>query len=222
MENKKQFYHITLVEEKFKQVFLKYTDENTADALFKDVVKKYSAKSRHYHDMNHICGMCDCWDLFKHKLKNPDEIFMAIIYHDIIYKPTRSDNEEKSADYFLKKVATLLNIDSLRVLSIPPAILSTKHSDASRALWENNLDIQYLLDFDLHVLGTPHSSEYEWYRTGVRKEYKIYPDFMYKPGRKKVLESFLNRKKIYLTEDWKINEKKARKNLQEEIKLYLC
>ena len=63
-----------------------------------ETVKKYSAKSRHYHDMNHICGMCDCWDLFKHKLKNPDEIFMAIIYHDIIYKPTRSDNEEKSAE----------------------------------------------------------------------------------------------------------------------------
>ena len=92
MDSKKQFYHITLVEEKFKEVFSKYTDEETINKLFADVVKKYSAKSRHYHDMHHICNMCNCWDLFKHKLKNSDEIFMAIIYHDIIYSPVKSNN----------------------------------------------------------------------------------------------------------------------------------
>ena len=170
--------------------------------------------------MNHLFSMCSSWNLFKHKLINPDEIFMAIIYHDIIYSPLKSNNEEKSADYFYKKVAPLLNLESLRVLFIPSAIKATKHDGSNMNIYKS--DVEYLLDFDLHVLGTPHKSEYDWYRNGVRKEYKIYPDLLYNKGRKKVLEGFLKRKKIYLTEDWKINEKKARKNLREEIKLYLC
>lgn len=220
IEKVSNYFHISFVQEKFHEVFSKYTDEKTVVKLFADVFKLYSAKSRHYHDMNHIYSMCSSWDSFKHKLVNPDEIFMAIIYHDIIYSAIKSNNEEKSANYFYKNVAPILNLESLRVLFIPTAIKATKHDGTHMEIYKS--DIEYLLDFDLHVLGTPHESEYEWYRKGVRKEYKIYPDCLYNPGRKKVLEGFLKRKKIYLTEDWKVSEKKARKNLRNEIKLYLC
>jgi predicted metal-dependent HD superfamily phosphohydrolase len=56
----------------------------------------------------------------------------------------------------------------------------------------------------------------------VRKEYEIYPDEQYNLGRKGVLESFIKRKKIFLTKEFKKYEKRARKNLQDEINLYLC
>ena len=215
-------FHIIEVQYYFHNIFSKYTDEKNIIKLFTEVVKSYSAKSRHYHNMHHIHTMCTAWDLFNSKLNNPDAIFMAIIYHDIVYSAIKSNNEEKSADYFKKNVSTVLNLDSIFIKKVYDAILSTKHNDESKKYWEDDIDIQYLLDFDLHILGTRHESEYEWYKNGVRKEYKIYPDLIYKPGRKKVLESFLKRKKIYLTEDFKVNEKKARKNLNNEIKMYLC
>ncbi len=222
MEKVSNYYHITIVQELFHKVFLKYTDEKTTNKLFSEVFKRYSKKNRHYHNMHHIQGMCSSWDLFKSQLKNQDAIFFAIIYHDIIYNPLKSDNEEKSSDYFRDKVANLLKLDITTVVKVCDAILATKHNEDSKELWKNDLDIQYFLDFDLHILGTRHESEYEWYRKGVRKEYRIYPNFMYKPGRKKVLENFLNRKNIYLTKDFQVNEKRARKNLKNEINLYLC
>ncbi len=222
IEKVSNHFHICYVQEMFHEIFSKYTDEKTVIKLFADVIKCYTAKSRHYHDMNHIYSMCVSWGLFKNKLVNPDVIFMAIIYHDIIYKPIKSNNEEKSSEYFEKNIAPLLNLNNSFVLEVCIAILATKHDEASKEYYIDSTDIQYLLDFDLHVLGTPHESEYEWYRDGVRKEYKIYPDCLYKPGRKKVLESFLKRKSIYLTKDWQVSEKKARKNLRNEIKLYLC
>jgi predicted metal-dependent HD superfamily phosphohydrolase len=219
---------VVLIEEAFKKVFSKYVSVDLVDELFRDVYEKYTHSSRHYHNMHHICYMVGLWETDTSRFKNADAIFMAIIYHDIIYKSRRSDNEEKSAEYFEKIAEThlksSLNAGTYFQLldDVKCAILATKHNDTSIAYWKDNLDIQYLLDFDLAILGTKHKDTYEWYRKGVRKEYKIYPNILYKPGRKKVLESFLSRKKIYLTKDFEDMEKIARKNLQEEINSYLC
>lgn len=191
--------------------------------LFAEILKAYSSKSRHYHDYNHICRMLGYWEANKDKLKNPEAVFWTIIFHDIVYKATRKDNEEKSADAWLVFANKHTNLSGRIKDKVYNAIIATKHNAESEAIWSKDDDIKYLLDFDLEILGTRHASEYEWYRSGVRKEYKIYPDILYKPGRKKVLESFLARKKIYLTKEFQeLCEKKARKNLRNEIKLYLC
>ncbi len=51
------------------------------------------------------------------------------------------------------------------------------------------MDINYLLDADLSVLGKDRET-YLVYTQMIRKEYSIYPDFLYKPGRKKFLNIF--------------------------------
>lgn len=217
---------IELVKEQFDEIFLKYTDQKTVDKLFSDVVRCYSARGRHYHDMGHIYYMCSKLEMIKYlkvKLNNPIALFIAIIYHDIIYNPLKKDNEEKSAQYFNDNVAIPLKLDLALVVKINCAIRATKHDEESKKIYENDTDIKYLLDIDLSILGNPYQSRYEWYRKGVRKEYKIYPKVLYNPGRKKVLEGFLNRERIYLTKIFfDACEKKARKNLQNEINLYLC
>lgn len=197
--------------------------KNAICALFDEILKAYSAKNRHYHDYNHISYMLSFWAVNKSKLNDPEAIFWAIIFHDIVYKARRKDNEEKSADAWLVFANKHTNLSGRIKDKVYNAILATKHNADSETIWIKDDDIKYLLDFDLEILGTRHESEYEWYRSGVRMEYKIYPDILYKPGRKKVLESFLARKKIYLTKDFQeLSEKKARKNLRNEIKLYLC
>jgi predicted metal-dependent HD superfamily phosphohydrolase len=214
---------------KFMEVFFKYVQDTViVDNLFEDVYKKYNSRGRHYHNMAHIYRMTRSWAMFKNKLRNPDAVFMAIIYHDIVYKPRKSDNEEKSREYFEKIAKAHLQEHSTAgvyytlIDDVKCAIMATKHNDTSIAYWKNDLDIQYLLDFDLEILGTNVEADYDWYRQGVRKEYRIYPNILYKPGRKKVLESFLLREKIYLTEDFKAREEIARKNLKKEINSYLC
>lgn len=216
-------FHIQLVYEKFEGVMSKYVKNKTVlNALFDDVIKRYSARGRHYHNMHHINGVTGMWESHKHLLKNPDEIFIAAIYHDIVYNAKRNDNETKSAIYFNKNIAPQLKITVEQTNLILKAILATIHSESSHILFKSEKDILYLLDFDLETLGTRHQSTYDWYKNGVRKEYKMYSDKQYSEGRKLVLESFLKRKKIYLTKEFKKIEKKARKNLQNEINSYIC
>lgn len=59
-----------------------------------------------------------------------------------------------------------------------------------------------------------------WGRNGtqVRKEYSIYPDLLYKPGRKKVLQHFLQMERIFKTQVFYDKyETQSRRNLEKEL-----
>ena len=210
--------------QRFNDVLQKHVDDDsTRNEIFEEIEKKYSSNRRGYHNFNHIFYMVKLWDRYKDRLGKRDEIFISILYHDIVYNSKRSDNEERSAKYFIKHCLKYnFKFSHKQIKFIGDAILATKHNESVKHFYENDNDIKYFLDFDLYVLSA-EENVYEAYRQGVRKEYKIYPDFLYKPGRKKVLESFLQRDRIYLTDDIKTKrENFARNNLQNEINLYLC
>src|SRR5690606_21190834 len=93
-------------------------------------------------------------------------------------------------------------------------ILATKTHKES-----DNLDDNYLLDLDLSILGK-NWNEYEAYIKQIRNEYSIYPNFLYNPGRKKVLEHFLTFDRIYKTDYFRIlYENQARENISKEIEI---
>ncbi|HET7178254.1 MAG TPA: hypothetical protein VFI14_00955 [Chryseosolibacter sp.] len=52
----------------------------------------------------------------------------------------------------------------------------------------------------------------------MRREYSMYPDFLYRPGRRKVLQYFLDMERIFKTEEFASKfEKQARGNLEREL-----
>jgi predicted metal-dependent HD superfamily phosphohydrolase len=60
--------------------------------------------------------------------------------------------------------------------------------------------------------------KYREYCQQVRKEYAIYPDFLYNPGRKKALQHFLDMDVIFKTGFFRNKyEIQARKNIVQEI-----
>ena len=79
-------------------------------------------------------------------------------------------------------------------------------------------DTNILLDLDLSILGKS-PVEYKRYSEGIRKEYHIYPDIVYRNGRKKVLKSFLEKDSIFKTAFFrKEYESQAKENLIAELK----
>ena len=191
--------------------------ENKNLLLFylENIIKNYSERKRYYHNLVHINAMLKQASENKNNIQNYDEILFAIWFHDIIYKATSKNNEEKSADFAkstLKKISNgKINIDNVYQL-----IMSTKTHEI--VLTKNN-DNAFLLDFDLSILGQSWEL-YQTYIQNIRKEYKIYPDLLYKPARKKVLEHFLNRENLFFTEKYQdLFEVNARKNLEHEIQL---
>lgn len=75
------------------------------------------------------------------------------------------------------------------------------------------------MDADLSILGKS-SQVYLEYTKQIRKEYSIYPHFLYKPGRKKALEHFLALESIFKTEYFKKKyEIRARENIEFELSI---
>jgi predicted metal-dependent HD superfamily phosphohydrolase len=222
----------------FKKMFFEITKKDVSDKkniekIYNDVIKRYSEKGRHYHNINHIYKMCDL--LKKHKKKFPgmtyEWIFFAIVFHDIIYKTKKGGNEAASANYFKKIVLKYFDIsknmigdnveelvnNSYIVRYISNAIIGTDHTHNSLSVEYTSPEVLLMLDFDLSVLsGT--KAEYKEYSDNIRKEYKVFPDKIYNQGRSIVLQGILSKKKIYLSKEFKSLEKKARRNIENEIK----
>lgn len=191
-------------------------DNELLDKLWGEISLNYSSTSRYYHNIEHINRMLDSYDRWQNLLVKKEIVLLAIIYHDVIYEPQRNDNEEQSA-LFAKKQLSKTGFTSSFIEECGKYIVATKAHEADGA----DSDLNYLLDFDLEILGSPWG-DYKNYTEQIRKEYKMYPDFLYKKGRIKVLKHFLGLKSIYKTEDFvNQNEIKARENIEKELKLYL-
>ena len=151
----------------------------------------------------------------KMEIEDLDSLKFAIWFHDIIYKSTNKDNEEQSA-VFTENALKSLNFDNFRIKKVKKLIISTKKHEL---VLVENYDNAYLLDLDLSILGTDWET-YNVYIQNIRKEYKIYPNILYKPGRKKVLKHFLERDSLFFTERFKTKfENQARENLKKEIEM---
>jgi len=87
---------------------------------------------------------------------------------------------------------------------------------------ENNEDFKLFLDFDLEVLGRERK-EYVRYAKQIRKEYSQFDDQLFGWGRKPVLETFLGRERLFLSDVFfERCEDRAKENLKWEIGSLKC
>ena len=176
-----------------------------------DLEKAYSKKSRHYHNLAHIKDMIASFDNYHNQLDNPNEILFSIFYHDVVYSASKKDNELKSAEYALSILPENTTINKQLVFDAICATQQHQHNEVE--------DINWLIDFDLKILARDWD-DYQIYFEQIRKEYSIYPDFLYKPGRAKALKHFLENEFIFQTEEFrKLYEEKARNNIEKEISI---
>ncbi|CAM3976202.1 hypothetical protein FLCU109888_12075 [Flavobacterium cucumis] len=182
---------------------------NEINSLWLDLEKAYSKKSRYYHNVTHLEEMVFWFLKYKEQLQQPNEVLYSIFYHDYVYKVTRKDNELKSAEHAIALLKPNHQLNKELVFDLILATQLHQHNE--------NEDNNWLIDFDLKILSKDWE-DYKIYCQQIRKEYTIYPDFLYNPGRKKALAHFLENKNIYQTETFRsLFEDKARENIQKEI-----
>lgn len=203
----------TDLKQQFYTLFQQYSDDQLLlERLWSEVEESYTHHSRHYHNLTHIHAMLRDLDPIKHELKDWNSVQFSVFYHDIYYVSKAKDNEEQSA-----KIARLrlqaLGLPSNQLDHIEAQILATKTHQTS-----TDADTNFLLDADLAILGKPWE-HYSAYMQNVRQEYIIYPDSLYLPGRKKVLQHFLDMDFFYKTTYFRSHlEQRAKANLQKELK----
>lgn len=202
-----------MFEETFKaQLRLLTNNDELITKLWSEIEMSYSHTGRHYHNLAHLDNLLSELTPLKDEIEDWQVIIFSIAYHDIVYNTLKSDNEEKSARLALERLSTL-PVTALQRDKCCSQIIGTKGHSIS----EDN-DTNLFTDADLAILGS-QSDRYKWYAKMIRKEYKLYPDLVYKPGRGKVLEYFLSMPQIYKTASFHAKyEAQARVNLNEELK----
>lgn len=198
-----------------KDEFLKALGGFTNDTdhlarLWNEVAKRYSSKRRHYHNLLHLESITEELTPFKDRFASWHTIIFAIVYHDVVYNSLKNNNEEESAEFATERLQSAGCPENL-ISRCTDLILATKHHAAGDE--ETNL----FTDADLAILGADPEM-YDMYSGQIRLEYSFYPDFVYNPGRKKVLMHFLGMPVIYKSPEFAAKyESSARKNLQREL-----
>lgn len=119
-------------------------------------------------------------------------MLLAVFYHDSIYHVLKNDNEEKSAALATSRLSSI-GCPAEIIARCCRHILATKKHAAAE-----DTDTNLFTDADLSVLGQP-IDVYREYCGKIRKEYAVYPDIQYIPGRLKVVRHFLQMENIFKT-----------------------
>lgn len=196
----------------FEELTEKYTASiRLIEKLWHEVEQAYSEPNRFYHTLVHLKHLLVQLTEVKSGIKDWDTTIFALFYHDAVYKNTSSKNEEASADLASKRLLQI-GYHKEKIEQCAAMIIATKTHAAT-----NDSDADFFTDADLSILGASEE-QYNLYTKQIRKEYSIYPDFIYKSGRKKVAQHFLQMKAIFKTEHfYKKFEAQARKNLEAEL-----
>ena len=204
----------TPLQQVFETLIKAYTNDTTRiEKMWNEIEHAYSGSKRHYHTLQHLENILGQLTSVRDNISDWDTILFTLFYHDVVYKAHKSDNEEQSAVLAVKRM-NQLSIAEEKISRCEKQILATKSH-----LQQSDLDINYFTDADLSVLGQEWAS-YEIYVKQIRNEYAIYPDFLYKPGRKKVLQHFLNMPRIFKTDYFFYTlEAQAKNNIQQELEL---
>lgn len=181
------------------------------EVTFNRIVDLYNNPNSHYHTLTHVSTLLQLIDEENVSIENRITLILAAIYHDAIYTSTSSKNEEESAK-LLRSDFKKLNIESEIIDLAFQLILDTKTHQSTHFL------SQLFLDMDLSILGVEIEA-YLVYTKQVRKEFKCFPDLIYRIGRKKFIQKTLAQPFIFYNDNFRNKlEKKVIENLTNELK----
>jgi len=201
-----------MLKETYITLLTKYSNNNNLiNDLWTEIEISYSNKKRYYHTLQHLDNLLLQLTQVKSEIVSWDTVLFSLYYHDIIYNSLKSDNEEKSAEVAETRMKQI-SVPVLIIKNCKEQILATK-----KHLSNSDEDTNYFTDADLSILGQDWNT-YSAYYKNVRKEYSIYPDLIYNPGRKKVLKHFLDMERIFKTEYfYSTLEQPAKRNIEMEL-----
>lgn len=183
-----------------------------SEVVFADLQARYSASERHYHTLDHILAVLERVRELGGTETEAPALLLAAWFHDVIYDSRASDNEERSAAH-ARAVLQPLGVTEAILGEMERLILLTKTHTPAR----QDRAGQVLIDADLAILGAAEP-DYDAYAQAIRREYAWVEEAAYRRGRSAVLERFLQRPRIYSTDEMFARlESAARRNLQREI-----
>lgn len=181
------------------------------DAVHQRLVAAWSEQHRHYHTLQHLRECLEHLDAVRLQAHRPDEIAVALWFHDAVYDARRDDNEARSAAW-LRECAGEAGVGTATAQRLHGMVMATVDH-----LPQQDADTQLLVDIDLSILGA-EPRRFRESNGQVRREYAHVPEDEWRIGRRGVLQGFLDRPRLYGTERFHaVLENRARDNLASEL-----
>ena len=166
---------------------------------------------RRYHTLQHLEECLMWFDGQKAAAERPAEVALALWFHDAVYDVHAADNEARSADWAHHEMQAA-GVAAEAADRVHALIMATRHDAAPQGA-----DAQLLIDIDLAILGASQQ-RFDEYEVQVRAEYAHVPDAVFWPRRRALLQRFLDRDALYLTQGMHdLLEAAARSNLRRSI-----
>jgi len=176
---------------------------------------RYAEPHRSYHNQAHVDTVLTVVDDLAEREKLTDEdravVRLAAWFHDAVYDPRATDNEQRSAD-LVREVLPAAGLDPNTTDEVTRLVMVT----AEHVVAPGDVRAAVLCDSDLSVLGAQPES-YDAYARQVREEYAHVPETVFAYGRSAVLTRLLAAGSLFTTttahDRW---ETQARANLARE------
>lgn len=166
--------------------------EPSPDRVFDELLMRYKEAHRAYHTREHLEECLALLDEVWSRCDHPEEVAIALWFHDAIYEPRRSDNESASGEW-LARVGYAMDVAEISIVRMRALVMATRHTASV-----DQSDARTLVDIDLSILGAP-PGRFDAYEAQIRREYRWVPSMIYRKKRASVLRGFLERAVIYAT-----------------------
>ncbi|CAL9309717.1 hypothetical protein ABZ568_20705 [Streptomyces olindensis] len=179
-----------------------------------NLLTRWREPQRRYHTVAHLAAVLDRVDVLEEYARDPDVVRLAAWFHDAVYLPDRSENEERSAR-LAERALPEAGVPAAKTAEVARLVRLTIGHDPA----DDDPDGQVLCDADLAVLASPPSA-YAAYTAAVREEYHFVPNDAFRAGRAAILRRLLALPRLFRTPygaaEW---EATARYNLRSELEL---
>jgi predicted metal-dependent HD superfamily phosphohydrolase len=201
----------TLDQHRWLELWSRLGAQGSGAPIFAQLAAAYANPERAYHTAEHIQDCLAQLDLSQALAQHPDEVEAALWFHDAVYRPGASDNEDQSAE--LARTALSMGTVPREVADRTAAlVLATRHAGVPISP-----DEQLICDIDLSILGR-EPRIFDAFERRIRREYAWVPYPTYRRERSAVLSGFLRRRSIYQTDQFRQRyEALARANLERLI-----
>lgn len=198
----------SLDQQRWLELWSRLGAQGSGTPIFARLTAAYAEPGRAYHTAEHIRDCLAELDLSRDLAQYPDEVEAALWFHDAVYRPGASDNEDQSAE--LARTALSVGAVPREVADRTAAlVLATRHAGVP-----SSPDEQLIRDIDLSILGR-EPGIFDAFERRIRREYAWVPEPMYRRERLAVLSGFLRRRSIYQTDQFRQRyEASARANLK--------